>query len=40
MRAERKTALEVSVFSALLFLHERQMPDKDMPQRGKIRYAR
>lgn len=39
MRAERKTALEV-VLSALLSLHGRQMPDKDMPQRGKIRYAR
>lgn len=24
----------------ILSLHGRQMPDKDMPQRGKIRYAR
>lgn len=39
MRAERKTALEV-VLSALLSLHGGQMTDKDMPQRGKIRYVR
>ena len=28
------------VFTDILSLHGRQMPDKDMPQRGKIRYAR
>lgn len=31
---------ESSVFADIPSLHGRQMPDKDMPQRGKIRYAR